>query len=491
MGLKTVKERARLALNQEYMRQAVKFTTDRLRTSKKSATEEQGNWELWRERGRQIRLHTISNLDYYLNQFVENARAHGVHVHFASTAKEAVEIVLDIVSHQRAKTVVKSKSMVSEEIHLNEALEQKGIETLETDLGEYIIQLAGESPSHIIIPAIHKNREEIAEILSKEAGRKLSPDTSVLAEFIRTKLREKFLQADIGLTGCNFAIAESGTVVLFENEGNVRMVSTLPQTLITLMGMERIIPTWEDLEVLATLLPRSATGQKLTVYMSAISGPRRATDGDGPEEMHIIILDNGRSLQLGDPEFQELLHCIRCGACLNVCPVYRQIGGHAYGSVYSGPIGAVLTPALNQEQVKDWGDLAYASSLCAACYEACPVKIPLHDMLVYLRRRKVESGSESVAEQIGMKAFGAMMANHLRYEKLLKLLRWGQKFLAKLGIDQVQIGPLKEWNSVRTTPVLAKQSFRELWKNEQLNQEAHLPPDIKKRLENALKDRGN
>jgi L-lactate dehydrogenase complex protein LldF len=379
--------------------------------------------------------------------------------------------------------------MVSEEIQLNEALAKHGVETLETDLGEYIIQLAGEPPSHIIIPAIHKNREQIAELLSKEAGRKLPPDTAILAGFARTRLREKFLQADIGLTGCNFAIAETGSLVLFENEGNGRMVSTLPQTQITFMGMERIIPTWEDLEVMATLLPRSATGQKLTVYMSGISGPRRAADGDGPEEMHIIILDNGRSLQLGDPEFQELLNCIRCGACLNACPVYRQVGGHSYGSTYSGPIGAVLTPALNKDHVEDWNDIADASSLCAACYEACPVKIPLHDMLVSLRRRKAESGHTAFSEKAGMKGFGWVMSNNKRYEKALKLGQFGQIPLVREGMIQAKIGPLKAWNSVRVAPALAKQTFRDSWKKGNRERGAEMPPEIQKRLEKALAER--
>ncbi len=276
---------------------------------------------------KQIRAHTVAHLDYYLSRFIENARAQGVHVHFAPEGKDAARIAMDIAKHRGAKSVVKSKSMVSEEVHINEAFEQIGIESIESDLGEYIIQLANEPPSHIIIPAIHKNRRQIAELLSKEAGETLPPETQMLAGFARRKLRDKFLEADIGLTGCNFGIAETGTVVIFENEGNARMVSTVPKIQITLMGMERLIPTWDDLEVMATLLPRSATYQKMTMYMSGITGPKRTEDGDGPEEMHVIIVDNGRSLQLGDPDFQELLNCIRCGACLNACPVYLSISG--------------------------------------------------------------------------------------------------------------------------------------------------------------------
>ncbi|MFC5701127.1 LutB/LldF family L-lactate oxidation iron-sulfur protein [Cohnella faecalis] len=485
----TVKERSELALNDEFLRKAVKFTTERLRNGKKNASEEHGNWDEWRERGRQIRLHTIAHLDYYLNLFADNARANGVHVHFADTSAEAVAIALEIAKRKEGKTVVKSKSMVTEELHLNHALEEIGVEAIETDLGEYIIQLAGETPSHIIIPAIHKNRYQIADLLSKEAGETLAPDTQILAGFVRKKLREKFLEADIGMTGCNFAIAETGSMVLFENEGNARMVTTVPKTQITLMGMERIIPSWTDLEVMATLLPRSATGQKLTVYMSGITGPRRQEDADGPEEMHIIIVDNGRSLQLGDPEFQELLNCIRCGACLNACPVYRHIGGHAYGGTYSGPIGAVLTPAL-KKNVAEWDDIANASSLCGACYEACPVKIPLHEMLIYLRRRKVEAGRGNKLESIGMKGFATVMGKSGRFRAALRLGKLGQKLVARDGAIRLKVGPLKGWNSYRVAPTLPKESFRDRWGT--LEQEIRgglkeIDPSVRERMEAIAK----
>ncbi|MDI4646098.1 LutB/LldF family L-lactate oxidation iron-sulfur protein [Cohnella hashimotonis] len=488
----TVKERANLALNDEFLVKAVKFTTERLRNGKKNASAEHGNWDEWRERGRQIRLHTIAHLDYYLNLFVENARANGVHVHFADKGEDAVAIAMDIAQRKAAKTVVKSKSMVSEELHLNHALEQIGVEAIETDLGEYIIQLAGEMPSHIVIPAIHKNRYQIADLLSEVAGEKLEADTTVLAGFVRKKLREKFLEADIGMTGCNFAIAETGSMVLFENEGNARMVTTVPKTQITLMGMERIIPSFEDLEVMATLLPRSATGQKLTMYMSAITGPKRTADADGPEEMHIIIVDNGRSLQLGDPEFQELLNCIRCGACLNACPVYRHIGGHAYGSTYSGPIGAVLTPALNKN-VAEWDDIANASSLCGACYEACPVKIPLHEMLIYLRRRKVETGNGKTIETAGMKGFAALTGSSAAMKAALAIGKIGQRLVVRGGEIRTKLGPLKGWNSYRVTPSLPRRSFRDRWEKLDREVDANRPqmaPDMKRRMEQIVKERG-
>ncbi len=487
----TVKERADIALNNDFLRKAVRFTTERLRNGKQLASTEHGNWDEWRERGRQIRLHTIAHLDYYLNLFVENARANGVHVHFAEDTAAATEIVMTIARHKQAESVVKSKSMVSEELHINHALEEAGIEAVESDLGEYIIQLAGEGPSHIVIPAIHKNRYQIAELLSKDAGEELPPDTTVLAGYVRRKLREKFLDADIGMTGCNFAIAETGSMVLFENEGNARMVTTVPKTQITLMGMERIIPSWEDLEVMATLLPRSATGQRLTMYMSGITGPKRDEDSDGPEEMHMIIVDNGRSGQLGDPEFQELLNCIRCGACLNVCPVYRQIGGHSYGGTYSGPIGAVLTPALNRN-VAEWDDIANASSLCGACYEACPVKIPLHDMLVYLRRRKVERGHGNRWESIGMKGFAILMGNSKRLGTALKMGRILQKPVVHNGTISLKIGPLKGWTTYRDMPPMADDPFRERWsKLEQELQQDQVTMDatVKDRMEQLVQAR--
>jgi len=484
----TVKERAEAALEDDFLRQAVRFTTERLRAGRRQAAEEHGNWEAWRERGRQIRLHTIAHLDYYLNLFAENARANGAQVHFARTADEAVRIVQTIARRVKAKTVVKSKSMVTEELHLNQALGEMGVKAIETDLGEYIIQLAGEAPSHIIIPAIHKNKGQIAELLSEEAGERLPPDTKVLAGFARKRLREEFLGADIGMTGCNFAVAETGSICIFENEGNARMVSTVPKVQITLMGMERIVPSWADLEVMATLLPRSATGQKLTVYLSGISGPRRPEDADGPEELHIVIVDNGRSNQLGDPEFQELLNCIRCGACLNVCPVYRHIGGHAYGSTYSGPIGAVLTPAL-KANVAEWDDIANASSLCGACWEACPVKIPLHDMLVFLRRRKAESPHRDMAEAAAMKAYGLMMAKPGRLSAALKLARFGQRFAGRDGEIRARIGPLGGWIKHRALPMVPNESFRDRWKTLHTGEAKPLDPAVEERLRAVLAER--
>jgi L-lactate dehydrogenase complex protein LldF len=461
--------RGSAALRDEFLRGAVRFTVDRLRTAKAKSTEAFGAWDEWRERGRAIRAHTVQNLDFYLARFCAKATALGVHVHFAADAAEARAEVMKVVRARGASRVVKSKSMVSEEIHVNQALEEAGIDVVETDLGEWIVQLARETPSHIILPAIHKRRAGIQELFEKEGNEKLSPETKVLAGYARRRLRQKFQTAEVGVTGCNFAVAETGSVVLFTNEGNGRMVTTLPGTHVVLMGMERIVPTLDDLEVMANLLPRSATGQKLTAYMNVITGPRRAGEGDGPDELHVIIVDNGRSRQLGDPHFQEVLNCIRCGACLNVCPVYRHIGGHAYGSVYSGPIGAVLTPLL--QPTPRAGELANASTLCGACFDACPVKIPLHDMLVELRRRNVERGDTPRSEKVAFGIYARVFSTPWLYRLVGSVLRFVQRLAIGDGIGRRWLmrwlGPIRGWTDHRALPAPPKQSFRDLWKKEE------------------------
>jgi L-lactate dehydrogenase complex protein LldF len=462
----TFKSRASVARADEFLLRAVKFTQDRLRDRKQESAAAFGDWEEWRERGRQIRTHTVAHLDYYLDQFVTNMEAHGGQVHFANDSAEATKIALEIAQKRGAKLVGKSKSMVSEEVHLNHVFEEHGIECLETDLGEWIVQLAHEMPSHIIVPAIHKNREQIKDLFEAEGGETLTTETRVLANYARRALRERFQQADIGMTGCNFAIAESGTIVMFTNEGNGRMVTTLPKTHIVMMGMERVLPTWDDLEVMVNLLPRSATGQKITVYVTGTSGPRRQGEIDGPEETHIIILDNGRSEVLASDEFRDALNCIRCGACLNVCPVYRHVGGHTYGGPYSGPIGAVITPLLNPGK-PEWGELAYASSLCGACSEACPVKIPLHDMLVHLRRRYVAAGFAPPTEQAAFSGFGKAFSSPGMYQAAGKMGRWMQLKMIGDGSKKSFLTnmptPLQGWIDHRTLPPPNKKAFRDLW----------------------------
>ncbi|MBP1989301.1 LutB/LldF family L-lactate oxidation iron-sulfur protein [Paenibacillus eucommiae] len=457
-----LKRRTELALGDEFLRKAVAFTTDKLKNGRLNAMADIGSWEVWRERASQIRTHTISYLDYYLSQFTDNVVKTGGHVYFCRTADQAVKQFMEIAEAKKAKLVAKGKSMVSEEMHLNHHLEENGIEAIETDLGEYILQLAKETPSHLIIPAIHKNKQQIADLFTEDSGTQFMPETKVLAAYAKQKLRNYFLEADIGLTGCNFGVAESGSITLVSNEGNGRMVSTLPKTHVVIMGMERLVPTYDDLEVMLNMLARSATGQKLTTYTSLITGPRRPEDLDGPEELHVIILDNGRSSQLGDPMFQEVLNCIRCAACLNVCPVYRHIGGHAYGSVYSGPIGAVLTPLIQQD-MKEAGQLSYASSLCGACYEACPVKIPLHDMLVHLRHRKVKLKMTSLAERVAFRTFQTAFGNVTLYKMAIKSAYYMQKPLVHKGQIKKGIGPLSGWTQSRFLPMKPKQSFRDKW----------------------------
>jgi L-lactate dehydrogenase complex protein LldF len=346
-----------------------------------------------RERARALKDQTLADLDRHLATLERSVLARGGHVYWADDGDQAKRLVLEILQARAARCVVKSKSMTSEEIHLNEALHSAGIEVVETDFGEYIIQLAGHRPSHIVGPALHLTVHEIAEILSVPAGRRLPPHRQTLAAFARHALRQKFAQADAAITGVNFAIAETGSLVLVTNEGNGRLATALPRVHIAIMGMEKVIPRLSDLPVFLKVLARAATGQKLSVYTSIITGPRRAGELDGPEEVHLIILDNGRSKILGGP-LRESLFCIRCGACLNACPVYRSIGGHAYGGVYAGPIGAVLTPLYDGLEANR--HLPHASSLCGACQAACPVKIQIPQMLLTLRQQLVESPTSKV-----------------------------------------------------------------------------------------------
>jgi len=339
-------ERVQEGIDNHFMTDSVATAQGRFRSRKENAIEELGNWEDWRSLGEEIRTHTLQNIDYYLQQLSEQVSKRGGHVFFAKTAEDATEYIKEVVKKKEGKKVVKSKSMVTEEIGLNKALEDAGTEVVETDLGEWILQLEGDVPSHIVTPALHLNRDQIKDTLTNKRGYDKSNTPEELGLFAREQLRKDFLTADIGITGCNFAVAESGSVTFVTNEGNARLVTSLPDTQITVMGMERIVPTFEELDILVSLLTRAAVGQKLTSYITSITGTRLVGEIDGPEEYHLVIVDNGRSKILGT-EFQSALHCIRCAACINVCPVYRHIGGHAYGSIYPGPIGAVLTPLLD------------------------------------------------------------------------------------------------------------------------------------------------
>jgi L-lactate dehydrogenase complex protein LldF len=355
--------------------------------------------------------------------------------------------------------------MATEEIELNHRLEEDyadlDLEIVETDLGEWIAQLAGDTPSHIVGPILHMNRRQVTDVLSEAAGEKLPPDVEALGTFARKRLREKFLAADIGITGANFGVAETGTVATITNEGNARLVTSVPPVHVVVMGIEKMIPRFADLSVFVRLLGRSGTGQKITVYTNFVTGPRGEGELDGAEEFHLILLDNGRSKLLGT-EFEEALYCIRCGACLNVCPVYRQTGGHAYGSTYSGPIGAVITPLLKgDEEAKD---LPHASSLCGACWEACPVGIPLHELLLKLRNRQVDEGLANKAQEIAFKGFENTMKSPTLYKISGKAGRLAQRPLLRDDSVRPLPGPMSAWTNYRDLPPLAEKPFRELWR---------------------------
>jgi L-lactate dehydrogenase complex protein LldF len=416
-----------------------------------------------RERARTIKDETLAELDKHLETLERSVVARGGKVHWAIDGAEACRIVVELIQRRQATRVVKSKSMTSEEIHLNHALEDAGMEVVETDLGEYIIQLAGHRPSHIVAPAIHLSAGEIAEILSKPAGERLPVEREALAGFARKALRQKFAAAEIGISGANFAIAETGSIVLVTNEGNGRLTCAMPPCHIAIMGMEKVIPKLADLPHFLKVLARGATGQKLSIYTQVITGPRQPGELDGPEEFHLVILDNGRSRILGSP-LRESLFCIRCGACLNACPIYRSVGGHAYGGVYAGPIGAVLTPLYDGLSANH--HLPHASSLCGACQAACPVKIQIPDLLIKLREQlHAEPEQKSRLEDL---AYG-LWARTLRSPWLYRLgtwlatrtigrwkrnSPWVKKLPAKLG----------GWTKTRDFPAPAAERFRDWWR---------------------------
>jgi len=466
IGDKPFKERVKDGVQQTFARRAVAAAQDGLRERKLNATERDealGDWETWRRAGEEIRRHTLENLDYYLEQLSENFAARGGHVFFAETAEEAQQYIQSVIKKKNAKRIVKAKSMVTEEISLNEALEEIGCDVLESDLAEYILQLDDhDRPSHIVVPSLHKTKENIRDIFREKKGYSRSEKPEELAAFAREQLREAFLQADVGITGCNFAVADTGSIVLVTNEGNANMVATLPETFIAVMGMERLVPSWEELDVLVTLLCRSAVGQKITTYVTAIT-PEANNDGaDGPKDFHLVIVDGGRSKALGT-EFQPILHCIRCGACVNVCPVYRHIGGHAYGSIYQGPVGAVLSPILGGYE--EYGELPYASSLCAACTEACPVRIPLHELLIKHRQRYVAgAGHPPAGEKLAMKAFAVGAASPPLFRLAEKLAPAVTAPLKDGDRIRKGPGPLKPWTDIRDFPAPAKDDFRKWFK---------------------------
>jgi L-lactate dehydrogenase complex protein LldF len=422
-----------------------------------------------RKKAHEIRMKAIENLDLLLERLSEKIESRGGHVYFAKDAGEAVKYCLDTAQKHDVRLAVKGKSMLSEEIGLNESFAAAGIEVAETDLGEYIIQLAGEHPSHIIAPAIHKTRNEIGILFSEKLGIPYTTDPETLTKAARKALREKFLSAGMGISGCNIACAETGHITVVSNEGNIRMSSTLPKVHIALMGMERITARLSDHDILFRLLARGAAAQKMAGYVSYIGGPRPAGQIDGPDEFHLVIIDNGRAKILADDEFREMLCCIRCGACLNICPVYGKIGGHAYGYAYSGPVGAVVAPLL--AGINRAKDLCLGETLCGACKEACPVDIDLPRMLLLLRSKLADGDSkwnvrrENPAEKALYGVWSRIVQNRLIYDAFLSLSRQGQKlFAGKEGMISDLPFFMKGWTDSRDMQPLAKKSFISQWK---------------------------
>lgn len=446
---------------------AVQQATTRFVSGRAARVAELPQWEELRQIASDIRLHTIEYMDVYLTRLEEKVKAAGGHVHWAQTAEEANRIVREIAKEHNVRMAVKSKSMATEEIGLNHALEQAGIQAIETDLGEYIIQLAGTGPSHIIVPAVHLRKEEIAAIFSEKLDMHAPTDPIELARIAREVLREKFLNAEMGITGGNFLIAETGTLVMVTNEGNGRMCSTIPDLHVAVVGIDKVIPDWESLTVFLKLLARSATGQKLSTYTQFITGPRREDGEFGPKEFHLVLLDNGRSDVLKDPIGREVFKCIRCGACANVCPVYKNVGGFAYGWFISGPIGAILSPQMLG--TKTARELPYASTLCGACADVCPVKIPIPTILRHLRRRVAQGDAvelPTLPMPIRTTASLASLAlsQNWIYRFGTKLLPTFMSIVRRGGWVPWAPYPLSRWTKARPLPSFTA-GFRSWWKN--------------------------
>lgn len=455
---------ARATLEDTQLRKNVRHATEVIQNKRARVVGEMPDWQELRESGRQIREHAMANLDFYLEEFERNCIRVGGQVHWARDGEEARKIVTQLVKASGTSEVIKIKSMTTEEIHLNLALEAAGIRAYETDLAELIIQLGHDQPSHIVVPALHKNRQQIREIFQREMSLpELGEKPQDLADAARRFLREKFLRVKTAVSGANFLIAETGGVCIVESEGNGRMCLTLPDTLITVAGIDKVLPRYQDLEVVLQLLPRSATGERMNPYNSIWTGVHEA---DGPKNFHVVLMDNARTEVLADTEGRQTLNCIRCGACQNACPVYRQTGGHAYGSVYAGPIGAILTPQLQQLHYAQ--TLPYASSLCGACYEVCPVKINIPEVLIHLRNKVVKQKGPLNPEALAMRAAGAIFRSERRFRAAQRLGRIAETPLVrKDGSGEGWIGwlpgSLGGWTQVRDLKEMPKETFREWW----------------------------
>jgi len=438
-------------------RQSVLSGTDRANDHRDHAYADIDS-DRWRDWGRDVKTHALTHLDRYLEEAERSLEASGVRVHWAETAADALTVLRGIVREHDVKSVVKAKSMLTEELGVNEHLERLAVHVRETDLGEYIVQLLGEPPSHIVAPVMHLSLDDCRRLFHERLGTPLDGDPETLVAAAREALREEFLAADLGISGGNFLVAETGTVALIENEGNIRLSTSLPRVYVAFVGIEKIVPRFEDLAGFIQLTTRAATGQAIGNYVSFIQGPRTDDEVDGPEEMHVVLVDNGRTGLLADDTAWEALRCVRCGACLNICPVYRQTGGHAYGWTYSGPIGAIIAPGLLG--LEKSMPLPYASSLCGACADVCPVRIPIPELLVHWRERAVDAGLTSKVEGIGLAAFAAAAAHPTLYgagAALLRLAPWQSAGRA--------LPVLGGWMQERTAPEPSPKNFRALWRD--------------------------
>ncbi|BCL81246.1 iron-sulfur cluster-binding protein [Ktedonobacteria bacterium brp13] len=468
-------QKAKEALDNAQLRRNLGKATGTIRNKRAQVVAEVPDWEELREAGRAVKERVLRNLDTYLLQLEASVQRVGGHVHWARDAQEANAIIADIAHQHDAREIVKVKSLTTDEIHLNQALEQSGITAYETDLAELILQLSHDKSSHILVPAIHRNRAEIYDIFKQnlhDIDIELSDEPSTLTAAARQHLRQIFLRAPMAVSGVNLAVAETGTIYIAESEGNGRMCLTLPPVLVSVMGMEKLVPSWQDMEIFLQLLPRSSTGERMNPYNSLWTG---VTEGNGPQEFHLVILDNGRSRVLADEVGRQSLYCIRCSACMNVCPVYERTGGHAYSSVYPGPIGAILTPQLLGITMAE--SLPYASTLCGACYDACPVKINIPEVLVHLRGEVVREHQQHKVwsrlnpENVAMNSLAYAFTDATRYEHLQHLGRIGQIPLLRKGKISQGPGPLGSWTAMRDLHGIPKQTFREWWRARAQEQE--------------------
>jgi L-lactate dehydrogenase complex protein LldF len=460
----SINTKSRSALGDDHLRGLLQEVTARLMEKRAAAIAEVPEWERLRDQARAIKRATLASLDRYLLEFESQVTAHGGVVHWAADAAEACRVVEKIAAANHVRRVVKGKSMVSEEIGLNAFLEQAGLKAVETDFGEYILQIAGERPSHIIAPAIHKSRFDVGRLFAQKLKIAYTDNPETLAAHGRVVLRGEFCAAQMGISGVNFGVASTGTIVIVENEGNARLSTTLPPVHVALMGIEKLVPAIDDLAVFLTLLPRNATGQAMTSYVSFITGPRRGGDRFGPEQLHVVLIDNGRTRMLADPIMRDVLMCIRCGACQNACPIYRQIGGHSYGGVYAGPIGSLLGPGLEPRTSPP--DLPFVSTLCGACADVCAVAIDIPSALLHLRQRAMAGESEKKLphrrlQRFALRAWAEAMAGAGRYRVASRVMRMTLRAFARGGRVRRLPRPFHGWTEVRDFPVPPGRTFRQ------------------------------